>query len=122
MLKNLVYLGTFTLIIIFSWVAFGIYNSVITSTITPDAQILISPIPASFDLDVIKNITDREVILADLSSNKVVSSQSAKPTPQIVRPTTQPVVIPTPISSPIITTNPLPGLINPASPDRKSVV
>ncbi len=119
MLKNLTYLSTFTFIIILSWVAFGIYNTYTQTTINKDTQILITPIPAKFDLDVVNSITSRIVIEADLgSARKSATSSGVLPTaiPQILTPT----AIPTPATnvpaaSPIVTAPPatgaIPGLI-----------
>lgn len=103
MLKNIVYLAAFTLVVIFSWVAFGLYNSWITTTINKQTQILITPIPASFDLGVIENITNRSVIQADLTSSRASATGAANiapgtPTPAITNspnatPTINPVLV-----------------------------
>lgn len=92
MIKNIVYLAVFTFIIILSWIAFGIYHSYTTSTISSDTGILISPIPAHFDLDVVKNLKSRKVVPADLSAQSphatgaattTVTPTQAQPTPTI---------------------------------------
>lgn len=99
MFKNLTYIGIFTFIIIASWIGFGVYHSYVTSTIGSDTQVLISPIPAHFDLDVVKSISQRSVINADLASNSPVASSGAKATPsptQALKPQTTPAVSPLP--------------------------
>jgi len=108
-LKNLTYLSTFTFLIIFSWVAFGIYNNYTVSKINSGTKILITPIPSSFDLKVVENIKERTIIPVDLSQRSAslssgVSQASSQPspaaTPVIPPPLSQP--SPTPVQSPII--------------------
>src|SRR4051812_17228223 len=81
MIKNLVYLAAFTFVIILSWIGFGIYHAYTSSTITHDTSILISPIPAHFNLEIVRDIANRKVIPADLASSSPVASTSSRKTP-----------------------------------------
>ncbi len=101
MFKNLTYIAIFTFIIILSWIGFGVYHSYATSTIGNDTQVLISPIPAHFDLDVVKQISERKIINADLAANSPTASGSTKLTPSPA-PTINPVQI-SPTISPLPT-------------------
>ena len=101
MIKNLVYLAVFTFVIILSWIAFGIYHSYTTSTISSDTGILISPIPAHFDIDVVKNLKARKVVPADLSAQSPHATEAATTiTPTQAQPTPtvpiQPSILPSP--------------------------
>lgn len=74
MIKNLLYFSILTTIVILSWITFGVYHNYTTSTIAPDASILITPIPGRFDDVTIRRITTRRVIQVDLSQNKLEAS------------------------------------------------
>lgn len=80
MFKNLLYLAIFTSFVVVSWIGFEVYNSSVTSTITPDKSIIITPIPASFDMGTIISIKSKKIIPADLSQN---ASRSAVPVPSV---------------------------------------
>ncbi len=89
MLKNLLYFAIFTTLIVSSWVVFGIYHSSVTSTITPDTTLIITPIPSSFDTKTINNIKTRQIIPADISLARSggVASKSGTPSINIPSPT-----------------------------------
>lgn len=99
MLKNLTYIGIFTFVIILSWIAFGVYHSYVTSTIGSDTQVLISPIPAHFDLTVVKQISERQIINADLGANSPATGGGKI----ITTPTPTPKSQTTPTISPVLT-------------------
>lgn len=90
-MKNLLYLAILTTIVVLSWVGFGIYNASVTSTITSDTSIAITPIPRDFNKSTIVSIKNKKVIPVDLSQKRsdqiIVSSgaasiQPVNPTPE----------------------------------------
>lgn len=92
MLKNLLYFAVLTTVIVLSWIVFGIYHNITTSTISDDTSIRIIPIPANFDTATIDNLKSKEVIQADLFAGSSISTQAG-----II--TTLPTPNPTPIST-----------------------
>ena len=70
MIKNLLYFAIFTTAVILSWIAFGVYHSFTTSTISTDAQILITPIPPNFDSATIGRVRQRKVVPVDLRKSR----------------------------------------------------
>lgn len=83
MLKNLLYFAILTTVIVISWITFGIYHNNITSTISPDTSIRISPIPANFDIETITNLKSKEVIQADLFAGPASSISGTTNIPKI---------------------------------------
>ena len=89
-MKNLLYIAVLTTAIVVSWIVFGIYHNSITSTIQPDTNVIITPIPGNFDLETIEKIRARQIVRADLSENSAVASAAPvikRPTPTISSPT-----------------------------------
>lgn len=80
MVKNVLYLAIFTFIVILSWIAFGVYHNHTASTITNDAQILITPIEPQFDNETIENIRQRNIIQANLELLRVDTVEPQTPT------------------------------------------
>ncbi len=74
MLKNLLYITLLTFAIIVSWIAFGIYHSFTTSTISSDASILITPIPPRFDDQALERVKSRKSVSIDLGKSRSVAS------------------------------------------------
>jgi len=97
MLRNLIYFAIFTSIIVLSVLVFGIYHNGVTSTISKDTNVIISPIPPSFDEKTIKEITGRTIVPADLSQTRGNASASATP---VVLPT-----VPVPTVTTVATTS-----------------
>lgn len=96
-MKNILYIAIFTTAVVISWLIFGLYHNSTASTIAPDTRIIITPIPPKFDSDVISKIKTRQVVNADLSTDKKAASSTPtitqKPTPTI-QPTKQPTSTP----------------------------
>ncbi len=99
MLKNLYYIAILTFVVVVSWIGFEVYNSNVTSTITADKSVIITPIPPEFNQAMIIAIKSKKIVPANLSEN---ASRSAVST--ITSPTPTPTVAasPTSSSSPII--------------------
>jgi hypothetical protein len=79
MVKNILYLSIFTFIVILSWIAFGVYHNHTTTTISNDAQILITPIEPNFDNATIDRIRQRTVVEANLNTLRVDITISPSP-------------------------------------------
>jgi hypothetical protein len=71
MLKSLLYLAIMTTAVVASWIGFAIYHNSVTSTISSDTSIRITPIDAQFDKETIETIRQKRVIRADLSETRV---------------------------------------------------
>lgn len=83
MLKNLLYITAFTFAIIISWIAFGIYHSFTTSTISSDANILITPIPPRFDDKTLERVSSRKSVSVDLGKTRTEASTTPRLTPVV---------------------------------------
>ena len=70
MIKNLLYFSILTSTVIISWIAFGIFHHWTYTTISADTSILITPIQPRFDEKIIKRITERKSVPADLEQVK----------------------------------------------------
>lgn len=76
MIKNILYIAIFSTILVGALIAFGIYHNQVTTTIEPDTQILITPIPPNFDQKVIDSLQTRQIIQADLGQARSISTPS----------------------------------------------
>ena len=100
MFKNLLYLAVFTTVVVASWIGFEVYNSTVTSTISEDKNIIITPIPQSFDEETIFSIKNKKLINANLSDQK--ASGSAVTTQPVTTNSTTSATPTTPISPTIL--------------------
>ena len=82
MIKGLLYLAILTAVVVASWIGFSVHHGYTTSTISSDTSIIITPIPASFDREIIEKIKAKKVIKADLSEQIVDTGQLNEATPE----------------------------------------
>lgn len=75
MIKGFLYLAILTAAVVASWFGFSIHHGYTTSTISSDTGIIITPIPASFDREIIEKIKAKKVIRADLSEQIIETDQ-----------------------------------------------
>lgn len=75
MIKGLLYLAILTAAVVASWIGFSVHHGYTTSTISSDEAIIITPIPASFDREIIEKIKAKKVIKADLSEQMVETGE-----------------------------------------------
>lgn len=80
-MKNFLYIAILTTAVIAAWVGLGLYHSSVDSTISQDNAIQIIPITPTFDAQTIENLKSRQVIKADLSTQKVIPTPTGTITP-----------------------------------------
>jgi hypothetical protein len=80
MFKSLLYLAILTAAVVLSWIGFSVHHAFTTSTITGDEAIIITPIPPSFDREVIEKIKLKKTIGADLSEQQIVQISEGEAT------------------------------------------
>lgn len=74
MFKNLLYFSILTSVIVISWIGFEVYNSHVTSTISADQSIIITPIPPTFNQETILLIKSKKIVPANLSETSTRSA------------------------------------------------
>ncbi len=84
MIKGLLYIAILTTTVIISWVIFSVYDNSVTSTISSDTSIAITPIPPNFDTDTLNMLKSKNIVSVDLEKNRPASSQSADISPTVV--------------------------------------
>lgn len=95
-IKDILFLSISSFVVIAAWIGFNLYHSWVTSTITPDLQVQISPINPDFDtvtLDKLK--TRKQVVPVSTLSNKI----TVEPTTAIQPNTGSTAISPTPITA-----------------------
>ncbi len=79
MFKSLLYIAILTTAVVISWIGFTVHHSHTTSTISPDTKIRITPIPPSFNKEVIERIKAKKVISTDLDEDRAIISITPEP-------------------------------------------
>jgi hypothetical protein len=106
MIKNLTYLGAFTLFVVIVWVALTVYTNFIVTTIPKNIDEQIKPLDDSFNVKVLENLKKRNNIQANLSE--------LLPEPSITSQVSQVTVISAPVTpSPSISILPSPQSSSP---------
>lgn len=80
-MKNFVYLGILTVVIVASWIGFSVYNNYTTSTISSDTKIRITPIPPAFDQETIENLRTKRIVDSNLDEARTEVPATTTPTP-----------------------------------------
>jgi hypothetical protein len=81
-LKDLLFISISSFIVAVAWVGFNIYNTWVTTTITPEMQITITTIDATFDTSTIKKLKARKQVVPEMTlSGKAVDQISPTPSP-----------------------------------------
>lgn len=89
--KEVLFLLVLLFIGVVGWVAFSLYHTWQTSTISNDLQVQIEPIPANFDTAVIQKLQQRtQITPADTIQGQVAAPSSSTPASSeaIITPTT----------------------------------
>lgn len=77
MFKGILYLAIFTATVVASWMGFSVYHGYTTSTISSSEAIIITPISAGFDREVIEKIKTKKIIKVDLNEETVETDTQA---------------------------------------------
>lgn len=80
--KDVLFLSISMFIVVVAWIAFSIYHSIVTTTITEDLQMQIVPIDPRFDTEIIEKLKSREKVIPLF---EVTGTQQAS-TPAIIEP------------------------------------
>ncbi len=75
--KNIIFLLYSTLFFVIAWIVSSIYHIFSTSTINPDLQLIVQPIPDSFNQSVIRLIQNRKQVTPIYSINNPSATISA---------------------------------------------
>lgn len=100
MIKNITYLGAFTLFVTIIWLAVSVYSSFNSTTISGDIKKQINPLEKSFNTDTLHGLRKRQKVSVNLSEtipersiplqeNKIsqINSESTTSSAVIVLPT-----------------------------------
>ena len=110
-LKDLLFVSISSFIVAVAWIGFNIYNTWVTTTITPEMQVQITAIDPTFDTSLIKKLKVRkQVVPAMTLSGKIVDDTTATPTPSVVPSD----VVPSVAAPADIAITPVPSAIVPA--------
>lgn len=102
--KDLLFLSGSSFIVVAAWVGFNIYHSWVTTTITPELQIQITPINPDFDMMTLDKLkTRKQVVPVTVLTN----NSKPEPTPGAALPVIQP-------NTAVTTSAPSPVLPNPS--------
>lgn len=90
--KDVLFLSASFFAVVVAWVAFSLYHSYVTTTISEDLQIQIAPIDPKFDKATIEALKSREKIvpLFELSSDPQASTPALLQ-PEEIEPTSAPI-------------------------------
>src|SRR3954465_4370351 len=79
--KDILSFSILTFVVVCAWIGFTIYHTIVTSTITEDLQMAISPITPSFDMDTLKQLKTRQRIEPIDTLQNVPTQTNGSPTP-----------------------------------------
>lgn len=81
--KDIIFILLPTLILVFAWIAFGIYHNTASTTITGNLNKQIVPINPDFDMDTIEKLKQREFVepIYELTQNASSPAQITKTVP-----------------------------------------
>jgi hypothetical protein len=91
-LKNIIYLGAFSLFVVIVWIFMGLYHSRNTPTISSSTEKKAAPIDPSFDTDIINEIKQRKQIQANLGEGVVLPTIAASQNQSTSSAQTEPVL------------------------------
>lgn len=100
--KDILYISISSFVLVALWIASNLYHAYATSTITPELQQQIEPIPGSFDNETIQKLKTRENIIPVYELNTASTGAVLTPVP-----TTQETPISSGSASPQTLVNPL---------------
>jgi len=78
---DVLYLSISMFVIVVVWIAFSLYHSYVTSTISDDLQMKITPIDGTFDSATIKKLKSRTQVEPLSAINAASSSATPSPSP-----------------------------------------
>ena len=104
-MKNFLYIAILTTAVVAAWIGLGLYHSSVDSTISQDNAIKIIPITPTFDAQTIENLKSKQIIRADLSTQKAIPTPTGTITPKAspspsVTPSSTPSIDNTNVSTP----------------------
>lgn len=108
--NDILFISVSLFIIVVLWVFSNIYHIYVTTTISPDLQLQITPIEASFDLNTLNRLKNRTVIapLFDIINPEATPAGALSPTPTTtITPSVSPGLSPVPTAT-TITNQPTP--------------
>lgn len=119
MLKNLIYIVSFTAFVTLVWIFLGIYHNVVSTTISTTTASQINPIVPNFDTKTITQLENRTNISSDLSeiivyptsspSFPTIGATSSKSATLVPSPTLGASPTPTTPTNPVLTPTPPPA-------------
>lgn len=74
MIRNLAYIGAFTLFVVFVWIVVVLYDSLTSNTISGNIKKQINPLGKNFNEEALNNLEKRKQVPADLSEPQEISS------------------------------------------------
>ncbi len=86
--KNIIFLLYSTLFFVIIWIISSIYHIFSTSTISPDLQLIVQPIPDSFSQSVIHLVQEKKQVTPIYSIANTIASTSANLSPVLPIPPT----------------------------------
>ena len=81
--KNIIFLLYSTLFFVIIWIISSIYHIFSTSTISPDLQLIVQPIPDSFSQSVIRLVQEKKQVSPIYSITNTIASSSANLSPAL---------------------------------------
>jgi len=79
--KDILYVSISSFVLVVFWIGFNIYHAAVTSTITPDLQLDITPIDPTFNLQAISKLKTRHTVIPVYELKNATGSSSLTPLP-----------------------------------------
>jgi hypothetical protein len=80
--KDILFILISSFVVVVAWVGFNIYHVYITSTISEELQMQLTPIDGSFDTTIIQNLKSRERVNPSFEKQTTASQSAPKPLPE----------------------------------------
>ena len=81
--KDILFILISSFVVVVAWIGFNIYHIYITSTISEEVQVQLTPIDGRFDTEIIQNLKSRNRIAPAFEKQETASQSPTIPTPSL---------------------------------------
>jgi hypothetical protein len=98
--KDILFIFISSFVVVVAWIGFNLYHIYVTSTISQDIQIELTPINPLFDSQTMQQLSTRENIDPLYDAIATASDSANTPAQKVISPTPEPVISETPATEP----------------------